>query len=957
MNHYNSPKPLPKIMRRISWCMIAAAAFAEFQLSAAVAPINLGQAVDFRVLAGSAITNTGATTIIGDVGSYPTASISGFGSVILIGTNHGGDAITQAAKGDLLTAYNDGAGRLPTITYGPIHIFATETLAPGIYNDPSSFGLNGALTLDGGGDPNAVFIFQAGSTLTTATGSSMTLINGAQAGNIFWVVGSSATLGVNSSLSGTIIAMTSITLNTGATLDGRALALNGAVTMDSNAISLTPLAPGVPGAPTHWLGAASGLWTVIGNWATDQAGTVATAIPSLADNIIFSATGAANQSTTLGADFSINTLTINDTAPVTIAGANTLTLAGDPGLTVNSGAGLFTISSGLAFTGAAPVVTVNNTAGAVFSGAVTSAGSLIKAGTGTLVISGTTNVTGPANINAGTLDIATGGTFTATGTTTLASGSTVSVTGDLVSPTVNVLLGSNLTGAGTITGNVNNFGTVNPGAPVGTLTINGIYTQGSTGLLPTELVVTPHNNDKLLISGAANLGGTLLITTAGGLRPNLGDSFNIVHAGSVASTFATVINPFAGPGTLIKLVVVYTPTDVFVNAVQNTFENALSLIPLTPNQTATAGALDSALTDVRQAAVLGYLNGLNINAVPHELDRIAPEELTAIYSISFAQLDTEILSVQQRLSSIRSAGWSEPTPEPFTSGKDVVLGGRLSHSVSPDNYRYGFFANATGQYASLGNTSNANGFDVQSVGSIMGVDVRLNENWVLGLTLGYARSTSDLTEGGSLSADGMRTAVYAMYLKGAFYTEFLVGGSYNNYDTRRSALGGMAQGSTNSTSFDAYVGTGYNIQVNNQWSITPMASLRYTDVNIDSFQETGSLQPLAFGSQNQNSLRSRIGLRAAYTTTLGETRITPYLGLHWQHEFLDNELAMVSRFANGAGNPFTVHGPKIGRDSAIASAGINVGWSRYSIYLAYQAELFRTNYDSHTMIAGFRVAW
>lgn len=934
--------------------MIAAAAFAEFQLSAAVAPIDLGQAVDFRVLAGSGITNTGATIIFGDVGSLPTSTITGFGSVALTGTNHGGDAITLAGKADLLTAFNDGAGRLPTIIYGPIHNFGTETLTAGIYNDPSSFGLTGALTLDGGGDPNAVFIFQAGSTLITAVGSSVTLINGAQAGNIFWVVGSSATLGVNSSLSGTIMAMTSITLNTGATLDGRALALNGAVTMDTNTISLTPLAPGVPGAPTHWLGAASGLWTVIGNWASNQAGTVATAIPSLADNITFSATGAANQSTTLGADFTINNLTINDTAPVTIAGANTLTLAGDPGLTVNSGAGLLTISSGLAFTGAAPTVTVNNAAGAVFSGAVTSAGSLTKAGPGTLVISGTTNVTGPANINAGTLDIATGGTFTATGTTTLASGSTVSVTGALVSPTVNVLLGGNLTGAGTITGNVNNFGTVNPGATVGTLTITGNYTQGGTGLLPTELVVTPHNNDKLLISGAANLGGTLLITTAGGLRPNLGDSFNIINAGSVASTFATVINPFAGPGTLVKLVVVYTPTDVFVNAVQNTFANALSLIPLTPNQTATAGALDSALTDVRQTAVLNYLNGFNINDVPHQLDRIAPEELTAIYSIAFAQLDTEILSVQQRLSSIRNASWSNAGPE--TSGKEAILGGVLSPSVTPVYARHGFFVNATGQYASLGNTTNANGFDVQSVGTTLGADLRLNENWVVGLTLGYARSNSDLTEGGTLSADGMRAAVYAMYLRGSFYTEFLVGGSFNSYETRRSALGGTAEGSTNSQSFDAYVGTGYNIQVN-QWSITPMASLRYTDVNIDSFQETGSLQPLAFPSQNQSSLRSRIGLQAGYTTHVGETRITPYLGLHWQHEFLDNELAMVSRFANGAGNPFTVHGPRIGRDSAVATAGINVGWSRYSVYAAYQAEMFRTNYDSHTMIVGFRVLW
>lgn len=805
----------------------------------------------------------------------------------------------------------------------------------------------------GGGNSNAVWIFQTGSTLVTATNSMIVLINGAQAGNIFWQVGSSATLGVNSAFSGTILAATSITLETGASLDGRALALNGAVTMDNNAIAIVPL---LAGAPTHWLGATDGLWTDVGNWATDVTGTAAVVIPSATDNLTFSATGATNQSTTLGADFTINTLTINDPTPVTIAGANTLTIAGDPGLTVNSGAGLLTISSGLAFTGAAPIVTVNNAGGALLSGTVTSNGSLIKAGTGVLGISGATTVTGPASINAGTLSIAPGGSFTAL-TTTVASGSTVSVAGSLVSPTVNVLLGGNLNGAGTITGDVTNFGTVTPGAAVGALTIDGFYTQDATGLLVTQLV-SPASFDQLLISGAANLGGTLVISTPGGFSPTLGDSYNIINAGSVTSPFTTVVNPFEGPGSLVRLALVYTPTGVFVNAVQNTFVNALSLIPLTPNQTAVAAALDASLGDVRQAAVLGFLNGLNINDVPNQLNKIAPEELTAIYSISFAQLDTEIFSVQQRLASIRSAGWSHSyvNHEQTTSAKDVYAVGPVPSVISRDTYRYGFFANATGQYASLGNTGNANGFDVQSVGSTVGVDVRFNENWVLGATLGYARSNSDLTDGGSLTADGMRAAVYAMYLQGAFYTEFLVGGSFNNYDTRRSALGGTAQGSTRSTSYDLYVGTGYNIDVN-QWTFTPMASLRYTAVSIDSFEETGSLAPLRFGSQEQNSLRSRIGMRAAYTTLCGETRITPSLGLHWQHEFLDNELAMTSQFANGAGNPFTSTGPKIGRDSALVSAGLNVGWSRYAVYLAYQAELFRQNYDSHTVLVGFRVMW
>jgi|UniRef100_UPI0037848DC5 outer membrane autotransporter protein len=951
MNILSALKSLLKIITRSPRLFILiAAALTESQLSGAEAPVLLGQASNFGVLAGSGITNTGPTTIIGDVGYLPTSTITGFGTVTLTGTNHGGDAVTLVGKGDLLTAYNDAAGRLPTITYAPIFDLGGLTLAPGVHTDTSSFGITGILTLDALGNPNAVWIFQAGSTLITSVGSSVNLINGAQAGNIFWQVGSSATLGVNSALSGTIMANTSITLNTGASLNGRALAINGAVTLDSNTITIVPL---LVGGPTHWLGATSGLWTTVGNWASDLAGTASGLIPTVADNITFSATGAVNQSTTLGADFTINTLRINDTAPVTIAGANTLTIAGDPSITVSSGAGLLTISSGLSLTGAAPRVTVSNTAGALFTGAVSSAGSLTKAGTGTLGVTGAVNVTGPANINAGTLNIGTGSVFTATGTTTTASGSTLFVSGSLVSPTVNVLLGSNLGGSGSITGAVTNFGTVNPGAAVGALTITGTYTQGGSGLLVTQLV-TPTNHDQLLITGAASLGGTLQIAMPGGARPILGDSFDIINAGSVTGQFGTVVNPFAGPGTLVKLVVVYTPTAVFVNAVQNSLENALSLMQLTPNQTATAGALDSALTDVRQSAVLAYLNNLNINAVPQELERIAPEELTAIYSIAFAQLDTEILSVQQRLASIRNSGWSHS--QYSGSGKEVILGSRLSHSISTDDIQYRFFANATGQYASLGDTSNANGFDVQSVGTTIGGDVRLDEHWVLGATLGYARSSSDLTEGGSLTADGMRAAVYAMYLSGAFYTEFLVGGSYNSYDTRRSALGGTAQGSPNSTSFDMYLGTGYDLYVN-QWTFTPMASLRYTAVNIDSFEETGSLQPLRFPSQHQDSLRSRIGLRAAYTTLCGDARVTPSLSLHWQHEFQDTRLPMTSQFANGAGNPFTVHGPETGRDSALVTAGLNVAWSRYAIYFAYQAELFRRNYQSHTLIAGFRVAW
>jgi hypothetical protein len=204
--------------------------------------VNLGTAVNFAVLAGSRITNTGPTTIIGDVGTFPTTTETGFGTVTIIGTNHAGDAVTQGAKVDSAAAYTDAAGRTPFTTVpGDI---GGLTLTPGVYRASSSLGITGTLTLDAQGDPNAVFIFQIGSTLTTAAeNSNVLLINSAQACNVFWQVGSSATLGTHTTFQGTILANTSITATTGAVVVGRLLAGliedSGAVTLDTNAITVT----------------------------------------------------------------------------------------------------------------------------------------------------------------------------------------------------------------------------------------------------------------------------------------------------------------------------------------------------------------------------------------------------------------------------------------------------------------------------------------------------------------------------------------------------------------------------------------------------------------------------------------------------------------------------------------------------------------------------------------------
>jgi Ice-binding-like len=212
--------------------------------SAAPAPVLLGTAGGFAVLAGSGITNVGATTISGDTGSSPTSSETGFAGcpaancVAQTGANHTdpdpNDSATQSAKTDLTTAYNTAAGQTPTLVATEL---AGQTLTPGVYTAASgTFGMSGTLVLDGGGDADSVFIFQMGSTLITGSSGNVTFLNGAQACNVFWQVGSAATLGAGSNISGTIMAHDDISLGDGVTVQGRLLA--GEQASGSGAVTL-----------------------------------------------------------------------------------------------------------------------------------------------------------------------------------------------------------------------------------------------------------------------------------------------------------------------------------------------------------------------------------------------------------------------------------------------------------------------------------------------------------------------------------------------------------------------------------------------------------------------------------------------------------------------------------------------------------------------------------------------
>ncbi|WP_376972131.1 ice-binding family protein [Arthrobacter sp.] len=218
----------------------------SFSLGAAAAtsPTGLGTTGSYSVLGGQTVTNTGPTSLSGDLGVSPGTATTGFPPGKVGGATHAGDEAAGQAQSDLTTAYNDAAGRAPTATVDKD--LAGQTLTDGVYASSGPISLSGTLTLDAQGDPDAVFIFQAASTLITASSSNVALVNGALACNVYWQVGSSATLGTTSTFRGTILALTSISVTTGATVEGRALARNGAVTLDNNTFiqpNCTPPAP------------------------------------------------------------------------------------------------------------------------------------------------------------------------------------------------------------------------------------------------------------------------------------------------------------------------------------------------------------------------------------------------------------------------------------------------------------------------------------------------------------------------------------------------------------------------------------------------------------------------------------------------------------------------------------------------------------------------------------------
>jgi len=995
------------------------------------------------------VTNTGPTILIGDLGVSPGLAITGFPPGSVTGTIHTGAAsLAGAARADTITAFNAIMG-MPVGTNLTNQDLGGLTLLAGTYTFNTSAQLTGDLFLDPLGDANATFLFRIGSTLTTADFSSVSVVGGLQLPNVFWQVGTSATLAFGTEFYGNILADASITLVTGASIsDGRALAINGAVTMDSNNINNGGLA-GAPGAitGTYWKGGIDNLWSAM-NWSPDTTGAVNQNISALGANVIFSVTGVppANQNTLLDQNQNIDSLTINDSAAVSISGPNTLTISGAglvTGIRVNNGAGLFTIGSSLVLAGASQTIIVNNAAGMVISGVVGGAIGLTKAGLTQLTLTGENVYTGPTNIDAGNLQVGNGLTgsilasslvtvapganlllnlvnggvwsnavvnngqvrWIAPGNNTQAAASVISGAGSMLitSPGTTLLLATNtFTGGTTINtpGNVlvgNPVGNTSTAFGTGTLNIQqgivdtqaaqilqintGGYAQ-SGGQIRMHLQGTaPGTFTQFNVTGTAALtGGTVFVYDDSGLyvpsgasagNPT-GDRQTIIQTtGGLTGQFASNApssrffnaqfnqNFFYRQGdTLLYPTVTYDANNAYITWVQDPFN---SVPGLTPNQIATGGGLNCLQSLNPGNAAITYLNGQPISQLPALYDLIAPDELTAIFQIGFHASEIQALSIQQHLQQLRdgvrrdSGDLSRDTiSSSANSGNNTGTSSTVTESYER---RWNFFMEGLGGGANVSATSNASGYDFNTGGVMMGADYQLNDYFVFGGLGGYTRTDANLVNGGSIKADSFRSAVYATLFDGGFYLEGQAGLAYNSYETERASLLGRAAGSTDGVEFNALINGGYDHHIDDL-TLGIFSSLSYTRVNFDSFTETGSLTPLRFPDQHQESLRSTLGVRVSYSMPVGRMKLTPQARVFWQHEFLDSTQSIDSSFAAGACPVFTVNGPVIGRDSLRVSAGLHLQVTpTVGAYLFYGGQLARENYNSHNVVLGMNISF
>ena len=574
-------------------------------------------------------------------------------------------------------------------------------------------------------------------------------------------------------------------------------------------------------------------------------------------------------------------------------------------------------------------------------------GHLVKDGSGTLILTNVNNTYGGGtNINNGTLVVGTGSTA-----------------------------GATVLGHGPV--NLNNDAVLT--TPLDTPLLYDVYTafnaNGGTLHLNLKGPAAGVDSDEMIIFGPANLttnSNMFAHEVPGGFFAN-GDVVTVIAGTAINGTFAQgqgdlvpndfvgLIQPFADYSTAGEVDLVFG------------FAASFASVAKTPNQIATATALDNAVAAGCIVNATNVLGNVPTTMLRHIYDLIAPEELASMYEASFGQGMAQSLNLQHRMDDIRwgstgfcADGFVVQDNHGYTKndGKSVADKNPVEQ-VAPPNYRWGSFITGTGELTKVGQEDdNAAGYQLNNASFTMGVDYRVTDHWAIGLSGGYTHTSGQLVNDGHLNTDGGRLGLYTTWGSGGFYVDASATGGWNQYDTRRTGYLGQDEGSTDGAEFDGMIAAGYDWK-RGCWIFGPYADFEYSYVEFNSFSEddrasASSLIPLHYPDQNETAYRTNLGLRIAHEQVMkpGEgLTVVPEMRVAWRHEFGDNSYAIQSNFI-GCDDVFTVHGPWIGSDSAVVDLGLTAYCTQQlSASIFYQGQFGRDNYNNNAISGGIRWAF
>lgn len=764
-----------------------------------------------------------------------------------------------------------------------------------------------------GGAVSSSTVTLSGATVTSAGGITATTSGGSTSGatlnlglgnssgeGAFMVIGASGTGGAamvttNAAMGTLVLSSSSASSSVGVILGGATLALGqsnsggGSVLNGSGTLTLSgslgvggvisiingssfslDVGGGTNGGGTNDVEIING-GNFFGTLVISGTNFITTIIPNAFTGSIMNSTGA---SLTIAGDL---TLAAGQSASVSVTGGDLLTLTGSNGVigsTTLSGT-TFTVTRvntsslnsnlrSLASadfvlpesTGNGVLITGNDNTNRIYSGTISGNGSVVKVGTGIWNLTGSNSYTGLTTVADGAL---------------LVNGS---VAGDVF------VWGGYLGGSGTIGGSVLNQGIVGPGNSPGTLTIAGDYSQSSTGFLVIQIASTSVF-DHLAVSGQASLDGGVLVQCLDGFKLQRGDTFSfLTAAGGITGQFSEVVFP---AGSLLGLNLSQDNGIVTLVTVQGSFANDVP--NLTPNEKAVAHALDKVVNSSRVAKLVDALDSYSLAAMPSALEKIVPTDLLSMFEASIASATVQADNLERRMEEVRggATGWSDTGLHlanchggQSASGDPQKAIGKDGKALdaAPISDRWGFFVNGSGEFVDIDSSASARGTDFTTGGISTGADYRLGDHAVVGMSAGYANTSSDGQANGSVKINSGKLGLYGTVFENGFFVNGVVGGGLNSYDTKRDTLGGLARGDAEGNDWSALLGTGYTYR-NGGWSAGPIASLRYSWVGIDGFTEQGSLAPLRYGDQSESSLRSTTGLQTSYAFQLGHAIITP----------------------------------------------------------------------------------